>query len=124
MAQNSARVLPLEQPNTKKQPSLRVMPDQSGQMSRARWTHKEFLLCGACGLVVSLLLVFVVASSVAVNNANRNLATSQTQIDKIGSKNSNLKQEINELSSHTRLQKVANKYGLTLANQSIRNVSK
>jgi cell division protein FtsL len=124
MAQNNAQVLPQYQPQPNKQPDLFVMPDQSGQMSKARWTQKEMGLSFVCVFVVACLLVGIVTCSVLVNNANRSLAAVTTRAEKISSDNSNLKQEINELSSHGRLQKVANKYGLSLENQSIRNVSK
>lgn len=121
MDQNIAHALPIEERKTNI--NLRLVNNQS-KMGNPNWRGHEIAMGAVCVVIVVACLIGVVASSVSVNTANRNLAVMQNKVENINNKNSNLKQEINELTSHGRLQKIANKYGLSLSNQNIRNVSK
>lgn len=120
MDQNIAHALPIED---KQKNKLQLVKNQA-KMGKLKWRGYEIAMAAICVVMVVACLIGVVASSVSVNTANRNLAMMQNKVENINNKNSNLKQEINELTSHGRLQKIANKYGLTLTNQNIRNVSK
>lgn len=121
MSQNTAQSLLQVEP--KKKSNLHLVTEKH-KMGQTKWVGQEILMAAICVLVVLGCLIGMVASSGAVSSANRNLVVAQNQVDSIGNKNSNLKQEVNELTSHNRLQKIANHYGLALSNQNIRNVSK
>ncbi|MCM0598478.1 cell division protein FtsL [Periweissella fabalis] len=121
MSQNTAQSLPKVKPDEERY--LHLVTEQR-KMGQTKWTGQEIIMAAICILVVLGCLIGMVASSGAVSTANRDLAIAQNKVDSIGNKNSNLKQEINELTSHNRLQKIANHYGLSLSNQNIRNVSK
>ncbi|KRL53135.1 hypothetical protein FD35_GL001376 [Furfurilactobacillus rossiae DSM 15814] len=66
----------------------------------------------------------IIHSQIEITNAQRNLQTTQTQLTKVNNANASATQEISELSSRSRLDAVAQKNGLTLTSQNIRNVSK
>ncbi|MCT4396925.1 cell division protein FtsL [Periweissella beninensis] len=119
---SNAQILPKVQPIS--QPTMKVVKNKPVKMARATWTHTELWMTLICGVFVTVLLVGIVATNVMISQANKQLTTTQTQVENISSRNANLKQEINELTSHTRLQKIANKYDLQLTNQNIRNVNK
>ena len=119
---SNAQTLPKVQPIA--QPNMKVVKNKPVKMAPAKWTHSEIWMMVSCAVVITVLLVGVVATTVMMSRANQQLANTQTQVENISSRNANLKQEINELGSHSRLQKVANKYGLKLTNQNIRNVNK
>lgn len=121
MSQNAAQTLPVEE--RRLQNNLHLVTEQH-KMGKPKWIARELAMGAVCAIIVVICLIGVVASSVSVSKANRNLAVVQTKVENVNNKNSNLKQEINELTSHNRLQKIANKYGLSLSNQNIRNVSK
>lgn len=121
MSQNTAQSLPKVEPEKKSY--LHLVTEQR-KMGQTKWVGQEIAMAAVCILIVLGCLIGMVASSGAVSSANRNLAIVQNQVDNLGNKNSNLKQEINELTSHNRLQKIANQDGLSLSNQNIRNVSK
>lgn len=123
MERNTAKALPTEEYKQKKQ-NLKLVVSNDGKISSPTWTLQEKAMIAVCAFVVLVFLIGTVATSVAISSANRNLALIQAKVDNTNNKNSNLKQEINELTSHTRLQKIANEYGLSLSNQNIRNVSK
>ncbi|KRK87443.1 hypothetical protein FC99_GL000908 [Levilactobacillus koreensis JCM 16448] len=77
-----------------------------------------------CGLILATLMVFVVSSKIAMSNAQHELQSVNSNVTAIQNRNTNAQQEINELQSRTRLDKIAKKQGLTLQNDRIRNVNK
>lgn len=87
--------------------------------------HKKLLIPTYASIVwIGLMTVGVIASNVGLTNAQLELQRKTTQISQINNKNSDLKQEISELSNYSRLEKVADTSGLTLNNKNIRNVTK
>jgi len=67
-----------------------------------------------CGLVL--------AKSSNVATVNTQLASVTTQLEQTRNKNNDLKQEISNLTNPNRLGKIADKNGLSLQDQNIRNV--
>ena len=72
----------------------------------------------------ALLGCVTISSSIHVNTAQSDLQAVTTQVTKLNSKNSNIRQEISELSSRSRLMGIAKKNGLSLNEQNTRNVTK
>lgn len=80
-------------------------------------------------LIVGLFLVFslmiiLVSSKVSLGDASNNLHETVSNLNKTHSDNNNLKQQVGELQNSNRLQKIANKSGLSLSNDNVRNVVK
>ena len=73
---------------------------------------------------VAALGCFTIASSTNVNSAQTRLQDITSEITSISNKNSNIKQEVSELSSRSRLTGIAKKDGLSLNEQNTRNVTK
>lgn len=122
MSQSSARSITYKENVSKN--NLHLVNTPPKKMAKAKFNKQEIQFFVVSTALIIFCLIGVVWSSSLVSNANKDLGVAQTKVDNINSKNSNLKQEINELSSHNRLQVIANKYGLSLSNQNIRNVSK
>jgi len=70
------------------------------------------------------MMVCVVSSKIAMSNAQHDLQSITQTTATIQSRNTNAQQEINELQSRSRLDKIAQKQGLTLDNARIRTVNK
>ncbi|WP_061775869.1 cell division protein FtsL [Levilactobacillus senmaizukei] len=130
MAQNSlAEAVPLIQepvrrPKVQPQPTPQQQPQQS---PRKRWlpvSKFEKCLMTVCGLILAVLMVSVVSAKIAMSNAQHELQSVNNQVTTYTNRNTNTQQEINELQSRTRLDKIAKKQGLTLENARIRNVNK
>lgn len=133
MAQNNlAEAVPLtqepqqrpniEQPQRQAQP--RVSPQQHPSSHKLPVSKFEKCLLTACGLVLAVMMVCVVSSKIALTNAQHNLQSINNQITTVQNHNTNAQQQINELQSRSRLDKIAKKQGLSLENARIRNVNK
>lgn len=69
-------------------------------------------------------MVCVVSSKIAMSTAEHNLQSINNKVTTIQNHNTSKQQQINELQSRSRLDKIAKKQGLTLENARIRNVNK
>lgn len=130
MAQNSlAEAVPLIQepvrrPKVQPQPTPQQQPQQSPRKRRLPVSKFETCLMTVCGLILAVLMVSVVSAKIAMSNAQHELQSVNNQVTTYTNRNTNTQQEINELQSRTRLDKIAKKQGLTLENARIRNVNK
>lgn len=130
MAQNSlAEAVPLIQepvrrPKVQPQPTPQQQPQQSPRKRRLPVSKFEKCLMTVCGLILAVLMVSVVSAKIAMSNAQHELQSVNNQVTTYTNRNTNTQQEINELQSRTRLDKIAKKQGLTLENARIRNVNK
>ncbi|KRO26654.1 hypothetical protein DY78_GL000765 [Lactiplantibacillus fabifermentans DSM 21115] len=75
-------------------------------------------------LVVFGLAILLVSTNIAVSNSQSKLSSVQNKVTKVQASNTSAAQQISELSSRTRLNKIAKQYGLSLNNGNIRNVYK
>ncbi|MBU7554922.1 cell division protein FtsL [Pediococcus ethanolidurans] len=129
MAQNNlAEAFPASKPVKRRIPDIK-----EGTLYKAKavaipkslpFSKFEKILMTFCGIILTGLMIFVVSGKIALSSAEHDLSSSQAQVTKVTSDNSNLKQEVNQLSSRTRLNKIAKQYGLSLTTQNIRNVNK
>jgi len=127
MAQNGlARELPRATPGVSTTPVHRtvVTPNPAVQTQRVPFSKFEKVLCVGFSLIIFSLALALVSANIAGGDAQSQLKAVQTKITKVQASNTSASQQISELSSRTRLNKVAKKYGLTLNNGSIRNVYK
>ncbi|MGY5304362.1 cell division protein FtsL [Lactiplantibacillus plantarum] len=128
MAQNGlARELPQQTPGATTpvhKTKTVVTPNPSIKTQRVAFSLFEKVLCVSLSLVVFGLAIMLVSTNIATSNAQSQLQTVQTKVTKVQAKNTSAAQEISELSSRSRLNKIAKQYGLSLNNGSIRNVYK
>ena len=131
MAQNSlAEAVPftaeLQQRPNIEQPKrqTRQAPQQHPQGEKLPVSKFEKCLMTVCGLALALLMVCVVSSKIAMSTAEHHLQSINNQVTTIQNHNTSKQQQINELQSRIRLDKIAKKQGLTLENARIRNVNK
>lgn len=133
MAQNSlAEAVPLtqepqqrpniERPQRQAQPKLD--PQQQPNSQKLPVSKFEKCLLTVCGLVLAVMMVCVVSSKIAMTNAQHQLQSVNSRVTTVQNHNTSAQQEINELQSRSRLDKIAKKQGLSLDNARIRNVSK
>jgi len=126
MAQNGlARELPRETPQAQNPVHKTVVtPNPAIQTRRVPFSAFEKVLCVTFSLVVFALAIALVSSNIAIGNAQTQLQAVQAKVTKVQASNTSATQQISELSSRSRLNKVAKKSGLSLNNGNIRNVYK
>ncbi|MHA8110024.1 cell division protein FtsL [Lactobacillaceae bacterium Melli_B4] len=107
------------------QPTPRVRQSRSPKPNRKVHISKiEKLLYSFFALTILALLILVIAAKNGYSASQQNLQDVNQNVEKIHNDNGNLKQEISELQSSSRLQNIAQKNGLSLSNNNIRNVRK
>lgn len=84
--------------------------------------EKLLIVCGSA--VLTVLMLVVVSSKIALSNSQHELQHLDNQIVNVRNNNTNLTQQIGELQSSTRLDKIAHESGMSLSNANIRNVTK
>ena len=82
----------------------------------------DIAFCVATAFVVVFMAMVVVHTSNRAATANSQLAITSASLEKVRNQNNDLKQEVSDLTSPSRLNDIAAKNGLTLQNQNIRNV--
>ncbi|MDF8367153.1 cell division protein FtsL [Weissella paramesenteroides] len=92
------------------------------KMVKPKWDTVDFMMVGAAVLTVIVMAFLVIFMANRSATANTQLSTTSAQLEKVRNKNNDLKQEVSDLSSPDRLNKIAEKNGLKLNNQNIRNV--
>ncbi|HJE86467.1 cell division protein FtsL [Levilactobacillus brevis] len=133
MAQNNlAEAVPLtqepqqrpniEQPQRQAQPE--VHPQGNPNSQKLPVSKFEKCLMTVCGLVLAVLMVCVVSAKISLSNAQHELQSVNSAVTTYTNRNTNKQQQINELQSRSRLDKIAKKQGLSLQNDRIRNVNK
>lgn len=129
MSQNSlAEAVPLTtEPKRRQhieQPQPQLQPTPQGQPQKLPVSKFEKCLMTVGGLILAVMMVFVVSSKIAMSNAQHQLQSINQTTATYQNRNTNTQQEINELQSRSRLDKIARKQGLELDNARIRNVNK
>lgn len=126
MAQNGlARELPKQTPGvTTPVHKTVVTPNPAIKTQRVPFSPFEKCLCVGLSLVVFSLALMLVSTNITIGNSQSQLQTVQAKITKVQASNTSAAQQISELSSRSRLNKIAKQYGLSLNNGNIRNVYK
>ena len=92
------------------------------KMVKPKWDTVDFMMVGVAALTVIVMAFLVIFMANKSATANTQLSTTSAQLETVRDKNNDLKQEVSDLSSPDRLNKIAEKNGLKLNNQNIRNV--
>lgn len=98
-------------------PGLQEMPVPTG-ISRL-----EIVLIAVIGLIVFSLLLLNVSSDYGLSTASREVQDLNNQIQTNQIEIENLEQHVHELSRYDRVYEIANKFGLELHEDNIRNLS-
>ncbi|BDR60394.1 cell division protein FtsL [Lactobacillus xylocopicola] len=89
---------------------------------RVTWTGFEKSLLVLGGIVTVGLMTFLVSASISATSAQHELTGVQRAVAKGQNEVSDLHQELGELSSSARLNKIARSKGLTLIGKNIRTI--
>lgn len=113
-------------PQYKTNPSTKTEPLKKHKVQRKyavpKWNLLDKVMAGAVGLTILCMMLLVISMADKAATANNTLSVTTAKYDKIENENNDLKQEINDLSSPGRLEKIAKKYGLSMQNNNVRNV--
>ncbi|EJE99101.1 cell division protein FtsL [Liquorilactobacillus mali] len=123
MAQSTARQLeaiPKKQEQTA--PIHKTLPKV--RSTRVPFSGFEIMSAALLSLLFMGMMILVISSKVNLSSTQYELQNVNQKIVEIQNDNVNTKQEVSELSNKSRLMKVAQDAGLTMNDNSIRNVSK
>lgn len=98
-------------------PGLQELPVPTGISSL------EIVLITIIGLIIFGLLLLNVSSNYSLSTTSREVQDLNNQIQTTTIEIENLEQHVHELSRYDRIYKIANKYGLELHEENIRNLS-
>lgn len=98
-------------------PGLQELPVPTGISSL------EIVLITIIGLIIFGLLLLNVSSNYSLSTTSREVQDLNNQIQTTTIEIENLEQHVHELSRYDRIYEIANKYGLELHEENIRNLS-
>ncbi|WP_349535682.1 cell division protein FtsL [Leuconostoc mesenteroides] len=121
MAQNAYQYTPLakQAPLTASQPRTHSRT----KYKAAAWTKKERIMVAIVATVVLALMVGVVYTSMQTTKTTASVNAVQTKIDETKQNNDDLRTQVQTAMSKKNLDKVAKKYGMTLSDNSVRNIN-
>jgi cell division protein FtsL len=111
---------PLEQPIEDTVPLVEPIPQ--ARPATKGLTKLEIGLISLVSVIVFALVLFNVYSDLQLTNVSRNVQDVNTQIQQTEVEIENLKQHAHELSRYDRVNEIAEKYGLELHEENIRNL--
>ena len=123
MASHAARKLNQPTPQLTPRPN-QPSPQVKSHQQRLPFSAFEKTLMIVGALVVFSMMIMVVTTQLSVVNQQHRLQNLQTQVANVKQQNVSDQQEVTTLTSQSRLDQIAQKYGLTDANPSVRNVNK
>ena len=123
MVSNAARQLAGEQ-QPQQAPRKKTYQQPKISPSPVRRSKFERSLVAVGSLITLCLMISLLSTKISINNQQRRLQDTQTQITKAKSSNTSLQQEIAELTTQSHLKSAAHKYGLSDKNSKVRNVNK
>ncbi|KAA8433046.1 cell division protein FtsL [Weissella sagaensis] len=110
---------PINQPKVKTNSQSRA---KKIKLAKPKWNAMDFVMVGAVVVTIIAAAFLVIFTANKSTTANTQLAATSAQLEQVRNKNNTLKQQVSDLSSPKRLNSIAEKNGLTLKNQNIRNV--
>lgn len=87
-------------------------------------TKGEKLLISSVLIVLFALIAVSISLEITIASTNRTLQDTTTSIAESTTVNENLEQEVQELSRYDRVYEIANKFGLDMNEENVRNVIK
>lgn len=88
------------------------------------WTKSEKLLVTLVSSFILFMCVLTIYSSNQLTQMNRSLQDVNVEITETEIANENLEQNVQELSQYERVHEIAQKYGLELNDENVRNILK
>lgn len=87
-------------------------------------TKGEKLLISSVLIILFALIAVSISLEITIASTNRTLQDTVTSINESTTVNENLEQEVQELSRYDRVYEIANKFGLDMNEENVRNVIK
>ncbi|MCF1783220.1 cell division protein FtsL [Lactobacillus mulieris] len=123
MADSSARNLNYNyEPSRKARSTFETERRMSVDPNKVPFSWSEIFILIAGSIVTIAMAAMLVFTSVAATSAQHQLANIQTELTSSQTDSSNLRQEIGELTSSSRMNKIAKQEGLSLIESNIRTV--
>ncbi|CAM4329781.1 cell division protein FtsL [Weissella hellenica] len=110
---------PVNQPKIKTNSQSRA---KKIKLAKPKWNAMDLVMVGAVVVTIIAAAFLVIFMANKSTTTNTQLAATSAQLEQVRNKNNTLKQQVSDLSSPKRLNSIAEKNGLTLKNQNIRNV--
>ncbi len=111
------------------QPQRRPQPTGGQQVKPIRrkyakpvWSLMDKIWLGAALVTAVVMMCLVVYMSNQAAMSSEHLSKTTAQLSTVRNQNTDLKEEISQLTNPSRLDQVAKKYGLSLNNNNVRNV--
>lgn len=109
-------------------PKIQVKPtpthNKQPRINKDPYIKKERNAVIALGIVLLVMSCLVIWSNTTVTKAQATIQNINQRVSALQTSNANMKEEISELSSRTRLMQVAKDVGLKMNDKNIRNVTK
>ncbi len=113
----------IENPKEAMKPPIKEEPSDHNQSRRAVWNASDKLLVAFFTLAFSLLNIFYISSGIEVSELDRSIQEVNQSIQQTEIENDNYEQNVQELSQYDRIYEIAEKNGLKLNEQNVRNVA-
>ena len=110
----NAEIIPLPLKKKKTKTKSAVLP----------WTKSEKILVALVSFFVLAMCVLTIYTSNSLTQINRSLQDVNVKITETEIANENLEQNVQELSQYERVHEIAQKYGLELNDENVRNILK
>lgn len=104
--------------------TLDQQPQNTAGQLRRMYFKQERNAAIALGVLLVVMSCLVIWSNTAVTKAQATIQDINQKVSTLQTSNANMKEEISELSSRTRLMEIAKNVGLQMNDKNIRNVTK
>lgn len=119
-----SQALPFEKPEQQPMQTPETPPLQEPEKRKKTLTKIEKLMIGVISLTAAALFFCSLLTQVILSNQNRNLQDLQNDTSAVVIENTNLEQEVQELSRYNRVMDIAKELGLEMDEANVRNVTK
>lgn len=116
------QAIPYESPKPLQSPKAPQLPQPSKKTKIL--TRKEIMMASVISALAFLLIFSNLITQVVLSNQNRDLQDLQTNNAQVAADNTNLGQEVQELSRYNRIMEIAEELGLEMDEANVRNVSR
>lgn len=104
--------------------TLDQQPQNTARQLRRMYFKQERNAAIALGVLLVVMSCLVIWSNTAVTKTQATIQDINQKVSTLQTSNANMKEEISELSSRTRLMEIAKDVGLQMNGKNIRNVTK
>ena len=123
LARDLHSVMPEQAPQIQPQrPQQR--PAHTPEPKKQRLSKVEKILITVASMIIFSLGVACISLEIMVATSNREVQDTNRDIEEISVVNTNLEQEVQELSRYDRVYEIARAHGLEMNEENVRNVSK